>query len=79
MGLLRALGAAARPGWSRLGAAAILGAGVAAGQAPFGFWWLSLLSLAVLIAEIAAEGRRARRLWLSWAAGGLFRAGTFSG
>jgi len=78
MGLLRALGAAARPGWSRLGAAAILGAGVAAGQAPFGFWWLSLLSLAVLIAEIAAEGRRARRLWLSWAAGvGYFALALF--
>ncbi len=75
---IRAFARAGRPGLRRLGAMALLGAGVAAGQAPFGLWWLSLPALAVLTGAVAAEERRARRLWLAWAAGaGYFALSLF--
>lgn len=78
MPLIRAFARAGRPGLRRLGAMALLGAGVAAGQAPFGLWWLSLPALAVLTGAVAAEERRAERLWLAWAAGtGYFALSLF--
>jgi apolipoprotein N-acyltransferase len=57
------------PGWAPAGAAFGLGAVLATGQAPLGFWWLALPALAALIALIcrAAGGRSAA--WLGLFAG----------
>lgn len=54
------------PGWSDAGLAFGLGAVMATGQAPLGFWWFTLLGLAALIHLVA----RARApFWLAWLGG----------
>ncbi|WP_114964708.1 apolipoprotein N-acyltransferase [Alkalilacustris brevis] len=63
-----------RPGWRLLGGAALLGALVAAGQAPLGWWWLSLPALAALMALIATEARAGRAVWLGWFGGAAYFA-----
>ena len=66
---------AARPGWRRLGAAALLGALAAAGQAPLGAWWLALPALAGLMALIVRAPRPGAAAWLGWLGGaGYFLA-----
>jgi apolipoprotein N-acyltransferase len=59
------------PGWSATGAAFGLGAVVATGQAPLGFWWLTLLGFAALVrlVTLAADARRAAWLGLFGGAG----------
>jgi apolipoprotein N-acyltransferase len=57
------------PGWSRLALAFGLGALIALGQAPLGFWWASLIGLSVLIWLLGrAESGRAA-FWLGLVAG----------
>jgi apolipoprotein N-acyltransferase len=57
------------PGWAETGAAFGLGAVLATGQAPLGFWWLAFPALVALIALIArAAGPRAAA-WLGLFAG----------
>lgn len=57
----------ARPGWGALAQAFLTGAVVAAGQAPLGWWWLSVPALALLIVQVARGGRGAG--WIAWFAG----------
>ncbi|WP_347311495.1 apolipoprotein N-acyltransferase [Defluviimonas sp. SAOS-178_SWC] len=58
--------------------AALFGAGVAAGQAPWDFWWIALPALGLLTALIAGEGRTTRLVWLGWTGGtGYFAACLF--
>lgn len=59
----------ARPAGRRLGLAALLGAGVAAGQAPLGLWALALVSLAGVLMLAVAEPQARRAGWIGWAAG----------
>ncbi|WP_435164012.1 apolipoprotein N-acyltransferase [Falsirhodobacter sp. 1013] len=57
------------PGWSRMGAAFGLGAVMATGQAPLGFWWFTLAGLAAVCVMLSrAEDWRARA-WTGWFAG----------
>ncbi len=67
--LRRVFGAAARPRWRVLAAAAALGAVSAAGQAPLGWWWLALSGFAGVLALIGAEDSTRRMAWAGWAAG----------
>lgn len=66
----------ARPGLRIYGAALIAGAAVAAGQAPLSLWWLALGGLLCVTALVAGEARLGRRVWLGWAAGTGYFAGT---
>lgn len=76
--LRAAVGADARPPAWRLAIAALLGAGVAAGQAPWNLWPVALVALVALAAIIAGEVRVSRRLWLGWIGGaGYFAAALF--
>ncbi|MCL7464912.1 apolipoprotein N-acyltransferase [Phaeovulum sp. NW3] len=68
-GLSRWLRAPARPDARALGLAAALGAGVAAGQAPLGWWFVALPALAGLIAWILRAPSVAQAAWAGWAAG----------
>jgi apolipoprotein N-acyltransferase len=69
---------AARPTWRRIATAAVLGAAMAAGQAPLGFWWLTLPAFVLLIGLVAGRERATHAIWLGWAAGcGYFAASLF--
>ncbi len=62
------------PGRAQTGAAFGLGAVMASGQAPLGFWWLALPALAALIALVARRrGVRRRRGWACSAGPGISR------
>ena len=56
------------PGWRPVGAAFALGAVMATGQAPLGWWFLTLPALAGLLHYIA-KGSARRAAWLGWFAG----------
>ncbi|MEZ5777311.1 MAG: apolipoprotein N-acyltransferase [Paracoccaceae bacterium] len=58
----------------RLALALLLGAGIAAGQAPFNLWWAALPALFLVTALVSAEARRAQAVWLGWAAGAGYGA-----
>ncbi|MFZ1725646.1 MAG: apolipoprotein N-acyltransferase [Albidovulum sp.] len=74
----RVFGRAGRPEWRHLVLATALGALVATGQAPLGFWWLALAALGLLTALIAHEARPAQTIWLAWIGGaGYFAAALF--
>ena len=74
----RVFGRDARPSGRRLALAALFGAGVAAGQAPWDLWWIALPALGLLTALIAGEGRATRLVWLGWIGGaGYFAASLF--
>lgn len=74
----RVFGRDARPSRPRLALAALFGAGVAAGQAPWDLWWIALPALGLLTALIAGEGRATRLVWLGWIGGaGYFAASIF--
>ena len=57
------------PGWRRVAVPFGLGAAMALGQAPLGWWFVTLPALAVLLRVLAASTAR-ERLWLGWFAGG---------
>ncbi len=57
------------PGWAQAGLAFGLGAVVAAGQAPLGFWWLALPGLAALTALVSRAPRPPAAAWLGLFAG----------
>jgi apolipoprotein N-acyltransferase len=62
------------PGWRAVGLAFGLGLIAATGQAPLGWWFLSLPALAVLI-SVMAGGDARRAAWLGWFGGaGYFGA-----
>ena len=68
----------ARPGLRALAGAAALGACVATGQAPLGWWGLALVALCGLTAVVARETSMARAVWLGWFGGaGQFGAAMF--
>jgi apolipoprotein N-acyltransferase len=52
------------PGWSAAGAAFGLGAVMATGQAPLGFWWLTLLGLAALVRLVTQADDVRGAAWL---------------
>jgi apolipoprotein N-acyltransferase len=58
------------PGWAQAGLVFGLGAVVASGQVPLGFWWLALAGLAALTAVIARARDTAAAFWLGLLAGG---------
>lgn len=64
------------PGLRALGASAGLGLAMSAGQAPLGWWWITLPALAGLIGLIAARPRGGR--WLGWFAGAGYFAGSLN-
>ena len=67
-----------RPEARRLVLAAAVGAGIAAGQAPLGLWWLAMPLLALLIHLIARESHPLAAAWVGWLAGaGYFAAAMF--
>ena len=67
-----------RPSWRDRGALALLGALVAAGQAPLGAWWLALPALALLIRWLAAQVHPGRAALMALFAGaGYFAAALF--
>lgn len=55
------------PGWRVTGAAALAGAVAATGQAPLGWWFVSLPAFAVVIALMVRHPRHGP--WIGWAAG----------
>jgi apolipoprotein N-acyltransferase len=57
------------PGWAQAGAAFGLGAVLASGQVPLGFWWLALPALAALVALIGRARAPAQAAWLGLFAG----------
>ncbi len=67
---LRLLGA--WPGWPMAGAAFGLGAVMASGQAPLGFWWLTLPALAAAFLLISRAATADHAAWL-----GLFLGGGY--
>ncbi|MBS0572823.1 MAG: apolipoprotein N-acyltransferase [Proteobacteria bacterium] len=71
---MRRLAAAGRSGLVPAG----LGALAAAGQAPLGYWWMTLAALALLIRRVAQARDPRGRLWQGWTAGaGYFAASLF--
>ncbi len=52
-----------------LAGAALVGAGTALGQAPWGFWWLTILSLAMVLMLVAAAPGSRAGFMRAWAAG----------
>lgn len=67
-----------RPGWARLGIAALAGVAVASGQAPLGWWWLSLPALAAVVLIVARAVRAREAAWLAWFAGAGYFAAALS-
>lgn len=59
----------ARPGWGRLGLAALAGVGVATGLEPFNLWPLALAALALGLALIVREPSPGRAAWAGFAFG----------
>ncbi len=57
------------PGWRRVSVPFALGAVMALGQAPLGWWFVTLPALALLLRLLARAGV-ATGLWLGWFAGG---------
>lgn len=57
------------PGWAAAGAAFGLGAIMASGQAPLGFWWLTLAALATLTVLVASAPGPKHTAWLGFFAG----------
>jgi apolipoprotein N-acyltransferase len=57
------------PGWRAVGWPGLWGVGIAVGQAPLGWWWVSLIALVLLfvLLHMAADWRVAA--WKAWAAG----------
>lgn len=77
-GLRAAVRPAARAGAGVLAPAAALGAVAAMGQAPLGFWWLTLPALAVLAELLVRRGTAGQMVWTGWFAGtGYFAASLF--
>lgn len=73
IGAFRGRARASFPGWRGLGLAMLAGAVAAAGQAPLGWWWLSLPAMAFLMVRIVRAG--AGRGWVAWFGGaGYFAA-----
>ena len=73
IGALRRWGAGSWPGRRAVGLSFALGALVAVGQAPLGWWWLALPALAGLLRLVAVAPRG--RGWLGWFGGaGYFAA-----
>ena len=69
---------AAPPAGRWLGFSALAGAGMAAGQAPLGLWWLALPGLAGLIWMITSQPGKWQAAWLGWFGGaGYFAASMF--
>jgi len=67
-----------RPSWRDRGALAVLGALVAAGQAPLGAWWLALPVLALLVRWLARQPHPGRAAVMALFAGaGCFAAALF--
>lgn len=67
-----------RPSWRDRAALALLGALIAAGQAPLGAWWLALPALAVLIHWLARQPHPGRAaLMMLFAGAGHFAAALF--
>ncbi|CAM5377745.1 apolipoprotein N-acyltransferase [Frigidibacter albus] len=67
-----------RPSWRDRGALALLGALIAAGQAPLGAWWLALPALALLIRWLATQAHPGRAALMALFAGaGHFAAALF--
>ncbi|MGB3317392.1 MAG: apolipoprotein N-acyltransferase, partial [Albidovulum sp.] len=67
-----------RPDGLRLALAALLGAVMALGQAPWSLWWLAVPALTFLTLLIAVERRAMQAVWLGWIAGaGYFAASLF--
>ena len=54
------------PGWSQAGLAFGVGAVMATGQAPLGFWWFTLLGLAALMRLVTCGSGAG---WLAWFGG----------
>ena len=52
------------PGWADAGTAFGLGAVIASGQAPLGFWWLALPALAALVALVTRTQSMRAAAWL---------------
>lgn len=74
----RLAGRAVRPPLRRLALAATLGALAATGQAPLGWWGVTLVALSGLFWLVAAEPRPGAAGWLGWLAGaGYFAAALF--
>ena len=62
------------PGWRAVGLPLGLGAVMATGQAPLGFWWAMLAALALLLHRLARV-KPVQATWLGWFAGaGYFGA-----
>jgi apolipoprotein N-acyltransferase len=55
---------------------ALAGLAAAAGQAPLGWWWLTLGALAVLIRLVALAPGRPARVWIGWCGGVGYFTGT---
>lgn len=73
-----ALRSPVRPALSLLASAFALGGVAAAGQAPLGFWWLTLVALALLAEILVRRGGAGQLVWTAWAAGtGYFAAALF--
>lgn len=64
------------PGFRPVSACAGLGLAMSAGQAPLGWWWLTLPALALLIFLISSRPRGGR--WLGWFAGAGYFAGSMN-
>lgn len=75
---LRLPGWSARPGWRSMGSSLLAGVAVAAGQAPWGLWWLALAGLAAVTLFVARADGVGRRAWIGWAAGVGYFAATLS-
>ncbi|TMV92379.1 apolipoprotein N-acyltransferase [Thioclava sp. BHET1] len=68
-GLGAAFRAPARPRWQVLLGAVVLGALIAAGQAPLGLWWIAMPALAGAIWLGAGQGRGASVAWIGFGTG----------
>jgi apolipoprotein N-acyltransferase len=67
-----------RPGWRQLAVALALGAGVAAGQAPLGWWFIALPALMGVIYLVSNQKTTSQAGWSGFAAGfGYALAGMF--
>ncbi len=56
------------PGWRAVGLPFALGAVMALGQAPLGWWWASLPALALVLRKLSLAPRTAA-IWMGWFAG----------
>jgi len=64
----RALGRLHFPGWRALALPFGLGAAMATGQAPLGFWWVTLPALGLLLHRLA-RATAPQAAWMGWFAG----------